>query len=126
VPAAFIEEKTISSGNNIITENSFNNVSGTSFTLVKRVSTTSSIRNNQGYITESNGTTSIGASATTVTVNHGLSVTPLIQNILVMPTNSLGSATKYWVSNITSTNFVINVNAAPGSTATFAWQAMVL
>jgi hypothetical protein len=66
----------------------------------------------------------VSSGATSQTVNHGLYSTPSINNIIVTPTNSLGSAAKYWISNVTSTQFTINVNVDPGvTTATFVWQA---
>lgn len=76
-----------------------------------------------GYVTASSGTATIASGATSVDVTHGLAVTPLAANIQITPTNGLGSAAKFWVSNITSTTFRINVNADPGvDTATFAWR----
>jgi len=40
-----------------------------------------------------------------------------------VPTNNLGSATKFWVSNVGATTFRINTDVNPGvTTATFNWQ----
>jgi hypothetical protein len=33
----------------------------------------------------------------------------------------MGSASKFWVNNVTATSFTINVNTAPGATITFGW-----
>jgi hypothetical protein len=80
-----------------------------------------------GYVTESSGTATIPSGSTSVTVNHGLGVTPSVKDCSVTPTNSLGSATKFWTSNFTATTFTINVNADLGATtATFAWSCQVL
>jgi len=68
------------------------------------------------------GTANITSAATSVTVTHGVEYTPLAQDIYVTPTTSWGSATKFWVSTITATTFVINCTPAPGATMTFAWQ----
>ncbi len=39
------------------------------------------------------------------------------------PTNNLGNAAKFWISDVTGTQFRINVDADPGeSTATFVWS----
>lgn len=70
------------------------------------------------------GLATIAAGATAVTVTHGVTITsPTAANVVLTPTNSLGSATKWWIDAVTTTTFTINVNVAPGaSTATFAWQ----
>ena len=82
------------------------------------------IKRNNGYVTENSGTATIGSSSTTVAVNHGLSYTPLINDIRVTPTNNLGNAAKFWVSNPTATQFTINIDSNPGggNTATFSWR----
>lgn len=83
-------------------------------------------RNNRGYLTESNGTSTIASGSTSVVVNHNLNRQPFVKDIIVTPNNSLGNAAKYWVSNVTATQFTINVNTDPGSgTAQFAWQAII-
>ncbi len=84
---------------------------------------------NTGWLTENSGTaTVISGGPTTVVVAHGLSVTPAAKDIVISPTNSIGSATKFWVNTIDATNFTINVDVSPGasSTATFAWHAKIL
>lgn len=83
-------------------------------------------RHNVGFATEAQGIATIASASTSVTVAHGLAATPSLQNIVVTPTNNLGSATKFWISGATSSQFTINVNAAPGAaTATFAWTAAI-
>jgi hypothetical protein len=84
-------------------------------------------RNVQGYVTENKGTATVANGTTSVNVTHGLAVTPAAKDIVVTPTNNLGSATKFWTSSFTTTTFTINVNADPGATtATFAWSCQVL
>jgi len=70
------------------------------------------------------GTFSIGTGATSATTNHGLPYTPTFDNIKVVPTNSMGAASRFYVSAVTSTNFTVTLNTNPaGSTAaTFAWH----
>jgi hypothetical protein len=88
--------------------------------------TNMTIRYNLSYVTESNGTATVTSAATSVVVSHGLGVTPALKDIVVTPTNNLGTATKYWISTPTSTQFTINVDAAPGATtATFVWSINV-
>lgn len=79
------------------------------------------IYGNPGYVTSASGNATISAT-TSVTVTHGLSVTPTSANILVTPTATLG-ANSFWVDNIGSTTFKINTSGSV--TATFAWQARV-
>jgi hypothetical protein len=72
------------------------------------------------------GTATVANGATTVVVSHGLSVTPVLKDISVTPTNNLGNATKFWISTPTATQFTINVNTDPGATtATFVWTASI-
>lgn len=80
---------------------------------------------NEGYTTKNFGQATIAATSTSVAVNHGLGnrdTNPI--KVVVTPATSLGSATRFWVSNITSTSFTINVDVAPGGAgATFYWMA---
>jgi len=86
------------------------------------------VRNNLGWVTENSGTATINSGATSVTVTHGLAVTPTIDNIMVTmgesPTNDPGNI---WVDTITSTQFNINCRSDPGtSNLDFGWKAIVL
>lgn len=84
-------------------------------------------RDVSGLVAAAQGTATVTSAATSVTVTHGLSSTPTVQNIMITPTNNLGSSTKFWVSSPTSTQFTINATPAPGATtATFAWSAEVV
>lgn len=77
----------------------------------------------RGYVTENKGTATVADDATSVDVTHGLSKTPVAQDIVVTPTNNLGDASFYWISDVGATTFRINIDSDPGvSTATFAWQ----
>ncbi len=86
------------------------------------------IRDNQNWITENSGTATINSGATSVTVTHGLAVTPTLDDISVVlgenPTNDPGNV---WVDTITATQFNINCRNDPGaSNLDVAWQAVVL
>ena len=121
------EESTGGGGDNIIIGNSvtWGGVAPT-VSLIESQGTNTIVRNNIGWATESNGVATVNSGATTVTVSHGLAVTPAVQNISVTPTNSLGSATKFWISGVNNVQFTINVNTDPGvTTATFAWNAQM-
>jgi len=74
-----------------------------------------------GY--ENSGTATITSGNTSVTVSHGLVSTP--SKVIVTPITPLGSASKWWVTNITDTSFDIVVDSDPAQDVTFAWQAEV-
>ena len=80
---------------------------------------------NLGDTTLALGTATLTSAATVVTVTHGLDSPPTSKCISVTPASDLGSATKFWVSNVTATTFDIKVNTAPGANLTFAWKARV-
>ncbi len=87
------------------------------------------IRDNRGWFTETQGTVSISGTTATVTHLQGntfatlvTNLTPRQQDIYVTPMGDYTPAVRYWVSNITSTTFQLNLNAAPTSATTFAWQ----
>lgn len=114
-------------GNNLITNNSF--AAGAVLTVgkVEIGGTGSIVRGNRGYVTEAKGTATVASGTTSIAVTHGLDRTPAAADVKVTPTNSLGSAAKFWTSAVGATTFTINTNVDPGATtATFAWQAQVL
>lgn len=88
-----------------------------------RMSASIQTRYNKGYITESQGDATIPSGSTSVTVAHGLNRLPSSSNITVTPNNAIGAASKFWVSNVGSSTFNINVNVDPGVGANFSWKA---
>lgn len=93
--------------------------------LNRRYSDIANAHNAGAY--RNDGTATVLNGTTTIAVSHGLSKTPGLKDIHVTPTNDLGSAVKFWISNATSTQFTINVDADPGATgATFAWDVHIL
>jgi hypothetical protein len=117
------EEGTGGSGDNIIEGNGVTwGAFGPNVALVESGGTNTIVRNNMGWKTEGSGTATVANTTTTIDVAHGLDITPTIGIISVTPTNNLGTATRFWISNPTNTQFTINVDADPGvGTATFAW-----
>lgn len=85
-------------------------------------------RRNTNFPSGTSGTATItsGNTSVTVTFSGSLTLAPSIQHISVTPTATWGSATKFWVSNVTSTTFQINVDAAPGASLTFAWRIEIV
>jgi hypothetical protein len=119
------EESTGGGGDNIIEGNSvtWGGVAPT-VALIETAGANTIVRNNIGWVTESKGTVTVANGSTTIVVNHGLESSPALSNISVTPTNDMGNAAKFWISNITVSQFTINVNADPGATtATFVWNA---
>lgn len=90
--------------------------------------TRAQVRNNYGWATESGSTAVVAAGTTSIVVPHNLNVTPTLADVLVTPTNSMGAATKFWITTPTASAFTLNVDASPGAstTATFVWQARTL
>lgn len=82
----------------------------------------SQVFRNRGFKTEALAEVDILAAATSVTVTHGLKVTPPLAAISVTPKSGLGLAKSFWISNVTATTFVINVDAAPGVNIGFCWN----
>jgi hypothetical protein len=71
------------------------------------------------------GTATVANGQTSVTVTHGYFETPSAYQITITPSNSMGSATKFYVSDVGATTFVVNVNTDPGeTTATFVWSIL--
>lgn len=69
------------------------------------------------------GTVNITSAATSVTVQHGLPLTPPREKIQLTMLSGLGTGGGFWVSAATSTTFTIQLNASPGATITFGWRA---
>ncbi|MDC7762484.1 glycosyl hydrolase family 28 protein [Priestia aryabhattai] len=106
---------------NDIRGNDVRNITGTK---VSRVGSETKARNNRGYKTYNAGTTGVPVGSTSVVVNHGLDTTPSAAGIFINPTNSMGSAMKWRVSNITATTFTLTLDQDPvGGIAQFMWTA---
>jgi hypothetical protein len=104
--------------NTIVKRNAVTNVG----ILLTNEGTGTIIKFNEGYITEKSGNATITSGITTVAVTHGLSTTPSQNNILVTPLNNLTNAVNYWVSDVGSSTFTINLNQDPGTDVAFAWK----
>lgn len=76
-----------------------------------------------GFVTASKGTSSIAASGTSVTVSHGLSITPSLANISITP--NAATASNLYVSAVTATTFTVSTATSNTGVANFAWRADV-
>lgn len=81
----------------------------------------SKVVRNMGVYGERSGSAQIGASATSVTVTHGMSYAPSLDDITLTLRDNMGAASKAWPSNANATTFDINVNTAPGAVITIGW-----
>lgn len=77
---------------------------------------------NDGTVSESTGTATITAGNTSVVVSHGLAYQPSLTRINITPTTTTGGVT-WWVSNVTATQFTINISSTYGGGIGFAWSA---
>ena len=69
------------------------------------------------------GTVEIPAGQTSAAVSHGLGRLPTL--VLLTPNGQPDSAVSmWWVSNIASTGFNVNIDTAASSTTPFFWQAI--
>ena len=84
------------------------------------------VHDNDGYVTENSGTSTLVNGQTSIAVTHGLAVTPAIGDVIVTPIEAWGAATQYWISAYSSTTFTITVDQDPGQDVDFAWKAVVL
>ncbi|MEM1522760.1 MAG: right-handed parallel beta-helix repeat-containing protein [Thermofilaceae archaeon] len=78
-------------------------------------------RRNLGFTTEASGTATIPAGSTYVDVSHGLEVTPKPERFRIIPLDNLGNRS-FWVSDVTSTSFRINISSGDTVDHSFGWS----
>lgn len=110
-----------SSSDTLVNDNSL--ASSTAGTRISNAVASNRIRANTGYATKSFGQASIVNPATSVVVNHNLSVTPSVAQISIDAANASAAATDWYISAISSTQFTITVLASPAGTGTYNWLA---
>lgn len=79
------------------------------------------IARNIGFKTQAQGSVVAAGGVTSVFFNHGLAVTPALEDVMVVPQADPG--TRYWVGAVNSTQIGIGFQAALGGPVTFGWQA---
>ena len=82
--------------------------------------------NNNGHVSRKVGQLSIGGTNTSVTINHGVSVTSAGRlRVRITPVENWFSSTKWWLSGYSTSQFTLNVSPAPGAgnTVFFEWEA---
>lgn len=105
------------------TFSSLNFVDSSAGTKFKNSGTGNHFGTFSGFIIKSSGSATVASATTSIATSHGLGITPTINQILIIPQGSLNGAVSYWVSNITATQFTINVQTAPSANVTFTWLA---
>jgi parallel beta-helix repeat protein len=82
-------------------------------------------RDNIGWVTQNEGNTSILSGTTSITVNHGLDVTPVARDFTVVQSGvSTVAAGNIWITSVTSTQFTINCQTNPGASGLpLEWKA---
>jgi len=121
----YVDNTTRAQTNIKIYQNNFNNVTNP-VAFSSAAVTGCYVSSNINLATEAQGTASIGTASTTVAVNHGLASwrTLRADDFIVIPTNTMGAANKFYISAVSSTQLTIGVDAAPTSlTANFVWKA---
>ena len=87
---------------------------------VSKVGASTKVRRNDGvYVTENQGVATIASGGTSITVNHGLNVTPVV----VMLTGRGPETADAYVNTISSSQFQIMVPAAVTAARDVMWEA---
>ena len=95
----------------------------TTGTKVNNLGSLNQLSSLTGFVLKKTGSATITSGTTSVTVSHGLSVTPSITQIQATLRTDATGLTRYYISNVTATTFDINANAAPSADAIFSWLA---
>jgi len=88
---------------------------------IKWVGTETIVRHNIGFVTENSGEAIITAGNTYVDVSHGLDITPDINKIRITPKDNLNGR-DYWISDVNSSIFRINISSSDSVDHTFGWS----
>lgn len=83
--------------------------------------TSSGLTNNAGFLTTASGEAIIQTGTSSVTVTHGLKITPVKHKFMLTPTTPTLGNIAYYVSAITPTTFTISLSSAVSSTTGIAW-----
>jgi len=86
------------------------------------------LSNNAGVVTENSGVATIPSGSTSIIVTHGMSFTPSDKDIsITFLEQGTADYGRWWVNNINSTQFRINVTNDPGvSGLDIGWRIQVL
>ncbi|MFH2488860.1 hypothetical protein [Enterobacter hormaechei] len=79
------------------------------------------VTNNGGFVSENHGSAVIPAGSTSITVNHGLALTPSAVNVSA----GANATSQVRATTLGATTFTITIATAPGSDATVYWEAKI-
>jgi hypothetical protein len=86
--------------------------------IVNSAGTSTAFKGIRGWKVRNRGTQAVGAGVTSVTVTHGLNLTPDVSAVRLTPQGSLPA---YWVSAVTATTFTVTFASATAAATTLAW-----
>lgn len=82
------------------------------------------IQNCIGFTSKNSGASTLAPNTNSVTITHGLSSTPLYQNIFIAPTNAWGGNTLYVdPSSVTATQFTVRSSSTASTGLNLNWRA---
>lgn len=82
------------------------------------------VKENLGWTTEAFGQVALPSAATSVTVTHGLAMTPDLKSVRVSFYDATVRSSKVaYVANVGATTFEVRVDAAPGADTVLTWEA---
>ncbi|WP_223862712.1 hypothetical protein, partial [Enterobacter bugandensis] len=73
------------------------------------------------FVSENHGSAVIPAGSTSITVNHGLALTPSAVNVSA----GANATSQVRATTLGATTFTITIATAPGSDATVYWEAKI-
>lgn len=79
------------------------------------------VTNNGGFVSENHGAAVIPAGSASITVNHGLALTPSAVNVSA----GANATSQVRATTLGATTFTITIATAPGSDATVYWEAKI-
>ena len=99
-----------------------NRMSGGLSGAVQVIGSGSVFRENIGFSTENSGRAIVADGTDSISVAHGLNITPSASNIHVTPLQTLNNASFFWVDSIEEDNFTIHLNTDPEQDVELSWQ----
>lgn len=78
---------------------------------------------NVGAPTSTSSQIQVPNRTTSVTVNHGLILTPALEDIRLTALTPEAASSPAWISDVTSTQFKINLTSAAGASTYYGWAA---
>jgi hypothetical protein len=97
----------------------------TEIPLVAAISDGCSVHHNLDFSTEQQGEITFRKNESTKTIQHGLAAMPSRSRVRAWFSSQPGRSANVWISDITSREFTIHLDQAPGLEVSIAWEAML-